>query len=425
MNPRERLQQTLNHIQPDRVCIDFGSGGQTGMGAGAVSRLRRTVLGDHNYRVKIIEPYQMLGEVDEQLRNALSVDVAGINTPSNIFGFPNCGWKPFDMPDGTPVMVPEKFNYTRSQDGTLYIYPQGDLSARPSGRMPAGGYYFDAVIRQEPVDEKKLNPQDNCEEFAVLSEADIEYYKSAVEDLYQNTDYGIYVTLPGMAFGDPALVPATWLKNPKGIRDIEEWYMSTALRPDYIHSVFEKQCEIALANVELLAGSLGDMPQVVFTSGTDFGTQRGLFCSLDTYRSLYKPYQKAINDKIHSLTNWKVFMHCCGSIRELIPDIIDAGFDILNPVQTSAAGMDASELKREFGNDLVFWGGGVDTQTILPFGTPEDVYREVMGKVEIFNEDGGYVFTSIHNIQGNVPLENILAVFKALKDCGVEGLDIR
>jgi uroporphyrinogen-III decarboxylase len=156
--------------------------------------------------------------------------------------------------------------------------------------------------------------------------------------------------------------------------------------------------------------------QAAFVSGTDFGTQRGLFISTQAYRDLYKPFQKAINDKIHELTNWKIFIHSCGSIYQLIPDIIDAGFDILNPIQCSAAQMEPQRLKDEFGDQLVFWGGGVDTQKTLPFGTPKQVYDEVRSRIEIFNKNSGFVFNSIHNVQSNVPTENILAMFKAIND---------
>jgi uroporphyrinogen-III decarboxylase len=238
-----------------------------------------------------------------------------------------------------------------------------------------------------------------------------------MQKLYNETEYGIYVTLPGMAFGDIALVPATWRKYTKGIRDIQEWYMSLVMRPDYIYQVFERQCEIALKNVELLAKTIGHHAQVVFTSGTDFGTQNGLFIDVDTYRSLFKPFQKAINDKIHELTDWKIFIHSCGSIYDLIPDLIEAGFDVLNPVQVSASGMDARRLKNEFGKDLVFWGGGVDTQhNTLPFGTPDEVYHEVRERIDILNDRGGFVFNSIHNIQSNVPTENILSMYRAVND---------
>jgi uroporphyrinogen-III decarboxylase len=168
--------------------------------------------------------------------------------------------------------------------------------------------------------------------------------------------------------------------------------------------------------VELLANAVGDNAQVVFVSGTDFGTQNGMFASVETYRDLYKPYQKAVNDKIHELTNWKVFIHSCGAIYDLIPDLIEAGFDILNPIQISATGMDPQRLKKEFGNDIVFWGGGIDTQKTLPFGTPNEVYREVRKNIDILSPGGGFVFNSVHNIQSNVPVENILSMFRALND---------
>lgn len=416
MTPRERLICTLNHEVPDRLCVDLGAGGQTGIGATALHHLNCALLPNYNQKVKIIEPYQMLGEVNEPLRRKLHLDVVGVPGPSTLFGFRNENWKPFTMPDGTEVKVPGNFNYTRDENEAFLIYPEGDLSVPPSAKMPAESYFFDALNRQETLVEEYLNPLDNAEDFGILTEADLDYYAQTTRKLYEETDYGIYVTLPGMAFGDIALVPATWRKQTKGIRDITEWYMLLMMRPDYIYRVFEKQCEIALKNIELLAKSIGDHAQVVFVSGTDFGTQNSLFLDLDTYRSLYKPFQKAINDKIHELTNWKIFVHSCGAIYDLIPDLIDAGFDVLNPVQVSATGMDAKGLKIEFGKDLVFWGGGVDTQKTLPFGTPQEVYREVRERIEIFSEGGGFVFNTIHNIQSNVPVENILSMFRALND---------
>jgi hypothetical protein len=237
-----------------------------------------------------------------------------------------------------------------------------------------------------------------------------------VREAWEQTSYGVYVTLPGLAFGDIALVPAPWAKNPKGIRGVTEWYMSTLIRRDYVMKIYEKQCEIALKNIEVLARALGDMPQVVFVSGTDFGHQRGLFSSLESFREMYKPFYKQVNDQIHRLTKWKTFIHTCGAVRDLIPDLIESGFDVLNPVQCSAAGMNPRELKKEFGKDLVFWGGGVDTQRTLPFGTPDEVYREVRERIEIFSEGSGFVFNSTHNVQSNVPVENLLAMFRAVKD---------
>ena len=415
LTSRERFIKTLDHQQPDRLCVDFGAGGQTGMGAGAVYRLHKELIGDPGYRVKIVEPFQMLGEVDDRLKKVLDLDVVGFYPPKNMFGFKDEGWKPFDMPDGTPVLVPEKFNYTVDNDGNVLMYPEGDTSVPHCAIMPKGGYFFDAVNRQKPFKEENLDPADNCEDFGLLSDEDIKYFSDTAADLYENTDYGVYMTLPGAGFGDIALVPATWLKDPKGIRDVEEWYVSTAIRRDYVYKVFETQCQFALKNIERLAEAVGDKVQVVFISGADFGTQRGLFISKKAYRDLFKPFHKAVNDKIHELTNWKTFIHSCGAVYELIPDFIEAGFDVLNPVQCSADGMDPESLKKEFGRDVVFWGGGVDTQKTLPFGTPEQVYREVFERIKVFAEGGGFVFNSVHNIQSNVPTENLLAVFKAIE----------
>lgn len=393
----------------------MGGTAVTGIHVSAVTRLRRAVLGDPGYRVRVIEPYQMLGEVDDELCNALGIDVIGLRPRATMFGFENTGWKPFTLFDGTEALVPEKFNVTQTAEGGLVIYPEGDRSAPPSGHMPKGAFFFDSIVRQPPIDEDKLNPADNLEEFAEFTDANLAWYRQSIEALDDGT-HGIILTMPGAAFGDIALVPAPWMKHPKGIRDIEEWYVSTAVRRDYVLAIFEKQCEIALKNLEKLIRLLGDRVQAVFLTGTDFGTQRGPFISKQAYRDLFKPFHKRVNDLVHTKSSWKTFIHSCGSVFDLLPDFTEAGFDILNPVQCSAAHMDARTLKKEFGKHLVFWGGGTNTQQTLPFGTPDEVYREVRERIEIFGEGGGFVFDTVHNIQGNTPTENLLAMFKALKD---------
>ena len=418
MNSRQRLQATLNHQSPDRLCVDFGAGFQTGMGVAAVHQLRRAVLGEENHLVKVIEPYQMLGEIDEALRQSLQLDVVGVHGAGTMFGFrTDEEWKPFELFDGTTVLVPERFNTTTDARGDLLIYPEGDVSAPARGRMPRGGHFFDAIVHQEPVDESQLDPADNWEEFSPMADADVALMAAAATRYACETEYGIYMTLPDCAFSDIALVPAPWMKHPKGIRDVEEWYVSTAIRRDYVREVFDHQLEVALENVGRLIAAVGDNVDVAFVSGTDFGTQHGLFMSVDTYRDLFKPYHVAVNRLIHERTSWKTFIHSCGGVYDLIAEFIEAGFDVLNPVQCSAKGMDPETLKREFGNDVVFWGGGVDTQETLPFGTPQDVYREVRERIDIFFGDGtGFVFNSIHNVQSNVPTENILAMFRAVDD---------
>jgi hypothetical protein len=416
MDSKERIEAALNHRQPDRVPVDFGSTAVTGIHVAAVHRLRQALTGDMNWRVKVIEPYQMLGEIDDELRDLLGVDVVGLMTRTNLFGFENVGWKPFTLFDGTQVLVPDYFNTTTDANGDILIYPEGDRTAPPSGRMPKGYYFFDTLIRQPPVDDDRLDPADNLEEFGPLSDEDLAWYRRKAAELDTAGSFGVTLTMPGTAFGDIALVPAPWMKHPKGIRDIEEWYVSTVIRQDYVRAIFERQCEIGLKNLETLIGVLGDRVQAVFLTGTDFGTQRGLFISSEAYRELFKTYHKRVNDLIHARSNWKTFIHSCGAVAELIPEFIDAGFDILNPVQCSAAGMDARTLKKEFGSQLTFWGGGANTQQTIQFGTADEVYRECRERIDIFGEGGGFVFDAIHNVQSTTPTENMLAMFKAIQD---------
>lgn len=418
MTSRERLQAAIEHRQPDRVPVDFGSTAVTGMHVSIVHRVRQRLLGEPDHRVKVIEPYQMLGEIDDALREALGIDVVGVPGRKSILGTQAGDWKPFTLFDGTPCEVSGDFNVKPAPDGGWHIYPEGDTSAPPCGHMPEGGHFFDTIVRQDPIDEDRLDPADNCEEFAPLGPDDLAYYRDRSRWCGERSGLGTILSVPGTAFGDIALVPAPFLKHPRGIRDVAEWYISTKTRRAYVAQVFERQCEVALANLATLMDLWGDRIQVAFITGTDFGTQRGLFISVEAYRDLFQPFHRQVNDFIHRRSAWKTFIHSCGSVYQLIPEFIDAGFDVLNPVQCSAAEMGAERLKREFGRDLVFWGGGVDTQKTLAFGTAQDVYREVRERVGLLNREGGFVFNAVHNIQANTPVDNVMALFNALRDAG-------
>jgi len=418
MTSRERVLKSLNHEEPDRVPLDLGASVLTGMHVSSIYKLRQTMkLDPPGTPIKVLDPYQMLGEVEMDLVDALGVDVVQAPAAATLFGYKLDGWKPWKLFDGTPLLVPEGFNTEPETNGDVLMYPEGDRRAAPSGRIPAGGFYFDVIVRQPPLDEAMLNPDDNTEEFTPISEADLAYFEHQVEQLYRETDKAVFAGFCFSSFGDIALVPAPWLKNPKGIRDIEEWYISTVARRDYVYRVFERQCEVALANLEKLHQRLGNKVQVTLITGADFGAQNSLFISKQSYRDLFKPFHKAINDWLHRNTDWKTFIHSCGSVVELIPDFIEAGFDILNPVQTAAAGMDPKGLKERFGEQIVFWGGGVDTQRTLPFGTPEEVKAEVRDRVEIFGRGGGFIFSAVHNIQAGIPVENLVAMFEAFREC--------
>lgn len=419
MNSRERISLALNHREPDRVPVDLGASATTGIHVSVVYRLRQALgLDAPGVPVKVVEPYQMLGEVKADLQECLGVDVAGLGGLRTLFGFVNEGWKPWSMADGTSVLVPGGFNTTAEPNGDIFMYPQGDRSAPPSGRMPRGGWYFDALVRQPPIDDARLNVEDNLEEFGPIGEADLDHFRIEAERLFAQTDKAILANFGGTGFGDIALVPAPWLKHPRGIRDIEEWYVSTSMRRDYVQRVFERQCAIGLANLEKIHGVVGDKVAAVFVTGTDFGTQQGLFISPRAYREMFQPFHRAVNDWIHRHTAWKSFMHTCGSVFDLLDDFIAAGFDILNPVQCSAAKMDPVGLKRRFGDRIVFWGGGVDTQQILPFGKPADVRRQVAERCRIFGPGGGFVFNPIHNIQALTPVGNVRAMFDTVRERG-------
>ncbi|TRZ85044.1 methyltransferase [bacterium] len=414
MTGKERVLAALNHKEPDAVPVDFGGTAVTGMHVDIVIALRDR-YGLEKRPVKVHEPYQMLGFIDEDLKQALGIDIEGVYGAETIFGFRNERWKPWRMDNGTEVLVSEHFRTTRDANGDMLIYPKGDLSAPPSGRLPKDGFFFDTIVRQEPIDDARLDPGANLEEFGPISDADLSYFDRATREA-DATDRGVIATFGGTAFGDIALVPAPFLRHPKGIRDIEEWYVSTLTRQPYIHAVFEKQAEVALSNLEKIKARVGDRVQAVFICGTDFGTQSSTFCSVNTFRSLYMPYYKQVNAWVHENTPWKTFKHSCGAVETLIPAFIESGFDILNPVQVSAAGMDAGKLKSKYGKDIVFWGGGVDTQRTLMFGTPGDVRAEVLERCGTFGKDGGFIFNAVHNIQANVPAANVVAMFEAVKE---------
>jgi len=414
MTGKERVQLTLNHKQPDCVPVDFGGTAVTGIHVSCVSALR-DYYGLEKRPVKVHEPYQMLGLIENDLKESIGIDIDGIYPYKTMFGFINENWKLWKMDDGLEVLVSEHFINTKDENDDTLIHPEGDISAPPSAKIPKGGHFADTIIRQEYFDENNLNPEDNLEEFGLISDEELSYFAQEVKKT-SSGERAVIATFGGTAFGDIALVPAPFLKCPKGIRDITEWYISTHTRKDYIHKIFSKQCEIALANLEKINNVVGNAIDVIFICGTDFGTQTSTFCSESTFRELYMPYYKQINYWIHKNTTWKTFKHSCGAIELFMPAFIESGFDIINPVQCSAYGMDAEHLKTKYGEHIVFWGGGVDTQKILPFGTPKDVRKQVLQRCEIFSKNGGFVFNTIHNLQALTPLENIIAMIDAINE---------
>jgi hypothetical protein len=414
MTSRERVRAALAHREPDRIPVDFGATTVTGIHALCVERLRAH-YGLERRPVRVHVPYNMLGLIEDDLAAVMGLDLCGILPRTTIYGYPNERWKEFRTPWGQVVLISDRFQYTTDTNGDLLTYPQGDVTAPPSGRMPLSSYFFDTIIRQEALDEDRLNPEDNLQEFGPLSEEDVAHFREQAAAA-AGTGRAVIAAIGGTGFGDIALVPAPGLRHPKGIRDITEWYVSLATRQEYVEAVFSRQCDIALGRLMQLHAAVGDAIDIIYLCGTDFGTQASRFCSLETFDRLWAPHYRRITDWIHAHTAWKTMKHTCGAVESLLSRLIDVGFDIFNPVQCSAAGMEPRALKERYGDRLVFYGGGVNTQQTLPFGTPDEVRDEVLERCEVFSRGGGYIFNAIHCVQANTPVENVVAMLEAVKE---------
>lgn len=413
MTSRERVLCAFEHRQPDRVPVDFGGTSTSMIHCSVVAGLR-DYYGLEKRLPRINDMSTMTAYVEPDLAQCLGCDVRQLDNYGDTYGHTNTAWKEWFYHD-IPVLIPADCTIGSDGKGGDYVYPQGDASCAPSGHRPAGSYYFDNLTRSPAFDEDEADPLDNAADYLPVSEAQIAHHRGLLEEAKAG-EYFINVGPSYMGLGDANNIPGPNLKDPRGIRDIADWYTAPLLYPDYVHQVFELGVERSIENLQRYKDAFGEDIHMIAVCGTDFGTQRGPIMSPAVIREFYLPYYKQINRWIHENTNWKSYKHCCGSIFEIIPIFIEAGFDALNPVQCSAEGMDPRRLKETYGRDILFWGGGVDTQHVLPFGTPEEVRRQVLERLEVFSKDGGYVFNTVHNIQANTPIENIVAMVDALQE---------
>lgn len=413
MTSKERVKTSFSHQQPDKMAIDFGGFACSQMNAQVVEGLR-SYFGLEKRPVKILDMSTMTGIIDPDLMAAMGGDVQFADPRYDTFGHRNDNWKEWTY-QGSTVLIPGNCTVTDDGRGGYYVYPMGDTSVKPSGHMPAGGFYFDNITRSPEFDEDKADPAHNLEDCQVISDDDLAYYRSVVDN-YKDSGKALVISPGYYALGDAANIPGPNIKEPKGIRNLSEWYMAPLLYPDYVHAVFEEQTNRAIQTFQKCYEVLGNDIDVMYICGTDFGTQRGPFINPDVFKEFYLPYYKRMNGWIHQHTQWKTLKHSCGGIFPILPLLIEGGFDAVNPVQCSAAGMDPQTLKDTYGKDILFWGGGVDTQKVLPFGTPNEVTEQVKQRCEIFSKDGGYIFNTIHIIQANTPIENIAAMLETIKN---------
>jgi len=395
MNHRERIIAAVRHQEPDRVPVDLGGMRSTTIMGLAYARLKE-YLGIIEGDIYVFDPYLQLAYVEEPVRQRFGCDVVLLS--ESLLG----SWRDYVLPDGTPAKTCADFCTEPDSQGGEYSL---DNTGRRTWYRPPGGYYFDPVFF--PLADAETEDDLDHYEWSILTD---EYlYKMQVEArrLFVETDYAVMG-----AIGGSFLEAVQWL------RGYEKSMMDLAGDRTFAEALLDRVLENHLKNAELYLQAVGDYIQII-EMDDDLGTQLGSQIRPRLYYDQIQPRQKVLWDRIHELQpQVAVFLHSCGGIRDLIPGLIDAGLDILNPVQISAKGMDPSELKRDFGEKLCFWGGGCDTQHVLPFGTPEEVYLHTRRNVEIFKPGGGFVFSQVHNIQAGVPPENITAMFEAVHDIG-------
>lgn len=401
MNHRERVLTALRHQEPDRVPIDFGGTCDSTIMAVAYQGLRKQ-LGLRPSITRVVDVYQQTAVIEEDVRQALGVDTMPVLDEPN-------EWQKGTLADGTPAEFPAKFRPQLQDDGSQVIVdPAGNVVLK----MPKGGYYFDRLyaplahatsIRDI---EKCMDDIENYDKPAHLDKSYEELAEKA-KTLLHNTDY----LLIGY-FGGHILQAA------QSLRGWETFLTDLLVNQGFAHALMDKLLEAQLKRFAHYAVTVGQYIHVVHIE-EDLGMQDRPLMSPSLYRKMVKPYQERLFRFIKSRCNAFILLHSDGAIAPLIPDFIEMGVDAINPVQVSAAGMDTKELKREFGRDITFWGAGCDSQTVLPFGTPEEVAGEVKRRIDDLAPGGGFVFSPIHNVQAEVPAENVVAMFKTALEYGV------
>jgi hypothetical protein len=402
---RERVLSALDFIEPDRVPIDLGGSIMSGIMAHALHRLRLH-LGLEPHLVKIYEVFQMLGEMELDIVDRLGVDVLPVEPPAQFFGLRRENWKPLSLWDGTRVLVPGGFGVEISPEGDWLLHTGGDPAAPVEARMPKDGFYFDKPAQSESHFDYRPPALAELRRENHLSPQELDFLQARAEHLRRTTDKALFLGCWGK-FGLP------WVGS------FTDFLVLSLTDQAYVKDMFAVRTETALLNMERVKACLGESIDILGLSSTDYGSQNSELFSPEQFEELYVPFFKVQNDWVHRNTHWKTWLHSCGSIARVLPLLVDSGLDILNPIQTSAAGMDPSWLKKKFGGKLVFWGGGVDTQRILPFGSPEEVVADVRDRLRILAPGGGFVFNPVHNIQQGTPPENIVAAFDTVRTNGV------
>lgn len=406
MKSRDRVLAAFEHQETDRVPIDLGGHRSSGISAIAYAKLRK-YLGLEHRPIRVYDLIQQLAIIDEDVLDQFGVDTIELG---RAFALEDRYWADWVLPDGTPCQVPAWSVPERDGNRWVLLSDRGDVI----GQMPDGALYFEQTTFPfaggRPQGMTIIEAMDDVMWTAIaappgpLTSGPDGYAKLAegARRLRQSTDRAIL----GL-FGGNLLEIGQFLHRN------DNFFMLLASDPDRAEAFLDELTDIHLENLEKFLGAVGPYIDIVLF-GDDLGMQSGPQISPRMYRRLFKPRHQRMWRRAKELAPVKVMLHCCGGVRELLPDLIDAGLDTINPVQITCQGMGAAGLKADFGQKFTFWGGGCDTRYILPHGTPEEVRQNVHEQVRIFRPGGGFVFQQVHNVLADVPPENIVAMLEAV-----------
>ncbi len=410
MTSRERVRRAVNFEPVDRVPIDLGGMKASTIGVKAYNGVKRE-LGIAT-PTRIWDPKFMVACVEEAVLERVGGDVVPLDTSSVLDALrPEREWLPMTLYPGAEGLLPPGTRIGTDEQGRWALLDSA--GAATSLRMPREGYYFDDISFNTPgatIDPDAFHPVGG------FTDELLEAMRTRAAYLHDNTDYAMLGWGGGVCFLGMSLITDRASNVTQGLPS--EVMMMLMSEKETCHEMMGRSVDASIACMSQLWEAVGDRCFAWGIAADDSGTQRGEFIRPELWAEMIKPHYARLCDWIHRHTSWKTYFHCCGSIYHLIPHLIEAGVDILNPIQTSAANMDAERLAAEFGGRIVFWGGGCDTQSVLPAGTPEEVREHVKQRLGVFKPTGGYVFNQVHNIQPNVPTENVIAMLDAAREFG-------
>ncbi len=407
MNHRERVLAALEHREPDRVPVDFGGHRSSGIAAIAYGKLRRA-LALPEKPIRVYDPVQQLAIIDDDVLDRFGVDTIELGRG---FALDDADWCDWTLPDGTPCQMP-RWATPQREEGQWVLR---SATGRVLARMPDGAIYFEQCYWPflENDDLERL-PEALAENMwcavqsppgpLVAGPDGQERLAEGARRLRERTDRAIL----GLFGGNLLEIGQFLYRN-------DNFFMLLAGNPRRAHEFLDRLVEIHLANLEAFLAAVGPYIDII-VFGDDLGMQNGPQISPAMYREFFKPRHAAMWQRAKRLAPVKVMLHCCGGVRELLADLIEAGLDAINPVQISCRGMNPRELKAEFGDRLTFWGGGCDTHRVLSRGMPEEIRSHVRELIEVFRPGGGFVFQQVHNVLADVPPENVIAMFQAVQE---------